>query len=380
MRRSLVDLARAAVTAVAALGLALGLAGCKPRKLDDITFTRAESLPGFDVTWPAGKPTRSATAPGAGEILMRKYRAVLAVTWQAGHVPAADLPVFGRATLTALGAATGGRDVAQHDLAVAAPDYGTELVVPTDKHVILIVSLIQCVHANVTLSVMTMASDQPAAAQRFHDRFRSTVRCRQDGPVQVTGSGLPTFAPGDDAAYLPGSDPSTFLGLTGARWYITPGTRSQRAAYENPAAVKGMFAGFGLTVTDQRRLPGRGTGDWLTLDVTVDLDGEPGHVLVGLLACPADVSYGVIYMNTVELGVPLDPAELDRVSCPAAPVDPASLPAATTRFTAACDAGAGLACALLADLADEEPTLVTGQDQAALRARACQLGVTAACR
>jgi hypothetical protein len=74
-----------------------------------------------------------------------------------------------------------------------------------------------------------------------------------------------------------------------------------------------------------------------------------------------------------------DPAGLDRVSCPSAPVDVATLPTAASRYAAACEGGDGMACAIFAFHIDEEPALFPGHDPKALRARACSLGVAEVC-
>lgn len=371
---------RAALPSLALALAASSSTGCRgSARLEDIEFTRAEALPGFDIRWPPGKPMRSNTTPAAGEILVRKGTAVLAASWQTGRVTREDLPTFGTATMSAIGTKIGAGDVGQTELTLPAPDYGLRIDSPTNKGAYMVMSMIQCVKANVTVSVLTMAGGTRDAALAFHERFRTTMTCKQDGVPMTTADGLPAFALDNNLAYLPGSDPPSYYSLTGERWHVTPGTMAQRRAFSEPDAIKKLFGSLGLVVTEQGRLPYSGAADWLALRLTVDVEGRTGYVLVGSLGCPAEASYTVVYMNPHALDTPVEASMLDRVSCPTTPVDAATLPTVAERFTAACEGGHGQACVVLADLAEEEQALLPGLDPAALRARACTLGVTDAC-
>lgn len=367
-------------TLVSATLVALvALAGCKRHRPEDVAFTRRESLPGFEIALPASEPLRSHKTPAAGEILVRKDGAIVMVSWQVGRVGKDDLPAYAQATINVLGAAVGATTVDRQELALPAPNYGVQMIFPTDKHVFLAMSVIQCAHSNVTLSLATMASADRARAVTFHQRFVATHRCREDGAALTTTVGLAAFDQGDTIAYLPASDPPTYVGVAGQRWYVTPGPPSQRKAFEQPDALKQMFKGLGLEVVDQTRVPYAGAADWLQFHLTIVDAGKRGEVLVGSLDCSADQSYLVITFNPDALDQHLDPKDLERVTCPTAAVDPDRQPSVTAVLGAACDRGLGPACAAFARLIAEEPARLAGHDPAKLRARACELGVAAAC-
>ncbi|HVV87301.1 MAG TPA: hypothetical protein VHE35_29875 [Kofleriaceae bacterium] len=370
----LIDRALAALALVA--GAALG--ACGSGSLDDVAFEHHEALPGFDVALPAGERLQDHHTPAGGEIMVRSRSAVVGVTWQVGNIPQEQLATFGSATMKALGVAIGAGSFDQQELPMKAPDYGMQLLAATDKDVVMVLSIIQCVHANVTVTAVSMASNDRGRARRFDQRFRAGLACRQDGPPLAIASALPAFDLGEHIAYLPGSDPPAYFGDDGARWYVTPGAAAQERALEHPDATAAMFAGFGFKVVGQEPLPPTGDG-WKMLRLTVELGDDHGQVMVGTLRCSEDAGYTVIYVNPLALGAKPGPSDLRRVSCPSAGVDEASLPTVSARFGAACDGGAGLACALLADLADEEPELLPDVDGAGRRARACKLGYAAAC-
>jgi hypothetical protein len=361
------------------LALALTLvAACGPGSLDSIEFSQREALPGFDVMRPPGKFQREQRSPAVGQLLMQRRGAALMIGWQAGRVTTEDLPLFARTAMESIGVVTGGTAGETLPLTLPAPDYGVELVTPTDKGVFMVLTLLQCARANVTVSLMSIASSDRARAVRFHERLRSTVRCRQDGPPLGVAAGLPAFAIADHLAFLPGSDPPSYYGLTGERWYVTPGSGAQRRAFEQPGVVEKMFTGLGLNVVGREAIPGDPPG-WLRMRLAVLVDGERGEVLLGVLDCADSGGYTVVHMNPQAFAARLDPAELQRVSCPPSPVDAATLPTVPARFGAACDGGDAGACLRLAELADEEAALLPGLDAAQLRARACELGAQAAC-
>lgn len=360
------------------LALACAATACRPGSLDDIAFDRREALPGFDIALPRGKIVRERRATAAGEVLVQVRSAVAGVTWQAGRVRREDVGTFARTAMDALATAIGSKGADEVPLTLAAPDYGVELVALTDKHVYMVLSLVQCDHANVTVHLITMASNDRARALRFHARLRATLRCRQDGPPVGVAAGLPAFALADDIAYLPGSDPPSYYALTGERWYVTPGTRSGMSAFERPDVVARMFTGLGLTVTHQERLTASSPA-WLQLRLAVEIAGEKGEVLMGGLGCADESAFTVIYMNPLAFATPLDPEGLERVACPTAPVDASTLPAVQARFGAACDGGDAQACALLLGLLDEEPALLQDVDAATVKTRACALGVPDTC-
>lgn len=364
--------------ALAVVLVATALAGCGRRSLDDLRFDRRRDFPGFTLSLPRARPMREDSTPTAGQVVVRASGAVVAIGWQAGSISRADLPMMARSVAAGVGSATGAADTPATPLALAAPDYGFELALDTDKRVVLVMSVVQCVRANVTVTVSSMAARDRAVAVRLHQRLMATFACASDGPVQTTAAGLPAVELGDDLAYLPSSDPPTYVGIHGQRWYVTPGTRGQRAAYGNRDALRGMLAGLGLGVTAIEAVPPP-AGDWLAYRVTGTSDGQTEHFLVGLLGC-GDTTYAVFQSDPTTVAVAPATAEvLGRVRCPTAPVDAATLPTVRDRVGGACDRGDGLACATLAGLVDEEGALLPGLDAAALRAKACAAGVRDAC-
>ncbi len=364
---------RAAVLLV----VALSLVGCKRTRLEDLRFDKVESLPGFEVGLPAGKRLKAESTPAAGQVLYKAGAAVFVIGWQAGKATESDLPMFAKASIDALGAAMGDGASEQRPVPLPAPNYGIEMSLPTDKGVVLVLTLVQCVHSNVTVTLATMAARERPAAIAFHARMLATFRCREDGPPLVVASGLPDFDAGDAIAYLPSSDPPSYHDLAGARWVVTPATSSMRKAYQDPKVVAEMFNGLGMPIVDQERVAHG--ADWLVVRLTGLIDGERGKLLMGVLECKGDAAFFVLYMNPSAMDQAPDLGVLDRVRCPTTPVDPASVPTVPARFGALCDGGNGQACAVLAALATEEPTLLPGLDAAALLAKACKLGVAAAC-
>lgn len=354
------------------------LAGCGRRSLDDLRFDQRRDFPGFTLALPRVKPMREDVTPAAGEVVMRAGGAVLAIGWQAGTIARADLPMMARSVAAGVSSATGAADTPASPLALAEPDYGFELALDTDKGVTLVMSVVQCVRAKVTVTVSSMGAKDRAVATRLHHRLMSGFACAASGPVNTTAAGLPEVELGDDVAYLPGSDPPTFVGLHGARWYVTPGTRGQRAVYGDRDAIRGMFRGLGMEIATIDAIPPPTPGDWISYRVTATSAGEEGHFLVGLLSCAHDATYAVFQYAPETTGATTS-ADLGRIRCPSGPVDAATLPTVPARLGGACDRGDGLACATLASLVDEEGALLPGLDATALRGKACAAGLREAC-
>ena len=346
--------------------------GC-PRDRDrGFELARTEQLPGFDVSVPGGEPFRAERTPASGELLYRRGGSVIAVGWQAGKILEADLPQFADATARALGAVISGADVDHRRLSLAAPDYGFTVKFAGKDGMRLEVSVIQCTKSNVTVTLGSVGSID------HHERLVASLRCGTEAAAQSTAVGLPDFDQREDVGYLPGSDPPAYYSLTGDAWIITPGTSSARKAVTNQAAVREMFGAMGLEVRDVKPLAYTGKADWVQQELAVSIDGEPTTMLLGSLACGGGAEFMVIYAS-IAGDTPALHGQLDRVRCPSGAVDPSGLPSVQGRFGAACDAGQGAACATLADLVEQEPALLTGLDAAALRAKACTLGVAEAC-
>lgn len=338
---------------------------CDRDRSEAIALDQTEALPGFTVSLPAGKRLKSDTTPAAGQIIVDSDGVVVTVGWQAGKMAKEDLPGIAAAMRPLVGA-SGGAAAEARELALPGGNYGSESLTPTDKQVFLGMSVVQCVASNVTVSIATMASKDPEKARAFQQRLVATLQCGDESHALSTGSGLPRFTMDDAIAYLPGSDPPAYFSRTGARWYVTPGLPGVRAAFERPEALASMLGGLGLTLLERTALPA--APEWLQVQAKVDVDGEAGYMLAGVLTC-GGAAYTVIHIRG-DMGVP-DAAELLRVQCPDGPVDPATLPTVPDRFGRACDAGDAQACEVLAMLVVEEPALLTGHDPAKLRARAC---------
>ncbi|MFO0636999.1 MAG: hypothetical protein U0168_29565 [Nannocystaceae bacterium] len=288
-------------------------------------------------------------------------------------MPSEELPAIAAAMQSGLGAAATTSKPQERAADVAAPDYGTELSVATDKGM-LRTTVVQCSASNMTVVLTSIAGSDGARSQAFHDRFVATLCCGEAGSAPSLESALPDFRFEPDLAYLPGSDPPAYFSLTGARWYVTPGPASARAAFENPAATRAMVSALGMTVLEQTTLPEQ--APWLRTQLKVSVDGETGHMLMGLLTCES-ASYMVVY-TAGAMSEP-DPAALAHVRCPSTRIDPKGLPSVADVFGRACERDDAEACARLSLLVDEEPTLLAGQDAAKLRARACSLGLTEFC-
>jgi hypothetical protein len=355
--------------------LALLAAACGPGSLDSIGFDRQESLPGFDLALPTGMREKRTTSDAGGEVALAGRSAMVMVSWKAGRVSAEELSTMARASLELIGQDHGGAAVEQRARTVAAPDYALDVLAPVGPRGVLVLTLVQCVHANVTVFAMTQASRDRGRALRFHDRLLATLRCRDDGAPLATDAGLPAFATGDDAGYLPGSEPPTFYSTRGEQWTIS--TVTTAAAVADPELVAPLFRRIGLEVVDHRAVPYTGSAGWRITEVTARSEGDSFHLLFGVLPCPGR-HYQVIYANLLAIDAP-PPSALERVSCPTGPVAPSTLPRAAERLAAACDGDDGLACASLAILGGDEPRLLGGRDAGALLARACQLGVRDAC-
>ncbi len=367
---------------LAALGL-LVLAACRGESADGMALPRSEELPGFTIAAPAGEPLREHRTDAAGELLFRNQGGVLAISWQAGQVSKADLPGFADTAVAALGTAVGGRGSGNTPMTLAEPDYGVEMSMPTDKKVVLVMSLVQCVRSNATVTLASMVSTDDTRARAFHARWTATLRCHTSGPTLSTDAGLPSFDLGDSIAYLPGSDPPSYYALDGRRWHVTLGVPALRKSFEQPEAVRAMFETLGLEVIRQVPVAAPGAPGWLQRELKFRVPGEgggnTGNMLAGVLVC-GDAAFSVMMFNPEAMMAPLPPRELERVSCPGkVATDPAALPTVPTLFGAACDGGDARACALLADLVGEEAALLRGLDAAALRKRACGLGRTSAC-
>lgn len=348
-------------------------AACKHNRIEDIVFDQPETLPGFTVSLPAGKRLKSDATPAAGEIVVETGGAIVTVGWQAGTMPREDLPSIAAAMWPLVGG-KGDAPAETTELVLPAGNYGSESLTPTDKKVLLGMSIVQCATSNVTVLLATTASDDPGRARAFQQRLVATLQCGDEASALSTGAGLPKFTMDDTIGYLPGSDPPAYFSLAGARWYVTPGVPAMRAAFERPEVVAAMMSGLGLTLTEQSVVSS--SPAWLQVQAKIAVDGKPGFVLAGVLTC-GDAAYAVIHTRG-DMVAP-DAAELQRVQCPDDAVDPATLPTVSDRFVRACDSGDAQACEVLAMLVEEEPTLLTGHDSAKLRARACELGARHLC-
>jgi hypothetical protein len=352
------------------LVLAAAAGSCRDRDRG-FDLAQAEDLPGFHVAVPAGKPFKAERNAAAGELIYRERNAVLAISWQSGRVLEADLPQFADATARALGVVLDTTNVDRRHLQLVPPDYGFAVKFTKDD-VRLELTMVQCARSNVTVTLASVGRVD------HHARLVASLRCGTEAEAQSTAVGLPEFDHGDDVAYLPGSDPPAYYSVGGAGWIVTPGTSGVRKAVTNAAAVREMFGAMGIEVRSQERLPYAGPADWVHQELAVVIAGEPGTLLLGSLACPGGAEFMVLYAHD-------DPGEkpaarhLERVRCPASPVDPTRLPTVQARLGAACDAGNGAVCVTLADLVEQEPALLAGLDAAALRERACKLGVADAC-
>lgn len=358
------------------VGLALALVGCKRTRLEDLRFDKVELLPGFEVGLPAGKRQKTETTSTTGRLVHKAGPAVIAVGWQTGRLAERDLAIYGQAGV-ARGAAPASAASEQRTMTLPAPNYGVEISHTTKRGMVLIVSIVQCVHSNVNVTLSTAATRERSEAIAFHASMMATFRCREDGPRLVAASGLPDFDTGNTVAYLPGSEPPTYHDLSGATWTTTDITGDRAKALMDPKSVAALFSTSGFEVVDQERVSHG--ADWLVFRLTAIIAGERGKLLLGVRTCQGGRSFLVLYENPFAMDQERDLRVLDRVRCPATPVDPESMPTVPARFGAACDGGNGQACAVLADLAAEEPTLLPGIDAAALRAKACKLGVAGAC-
>lgn len=358
---------RSAILALASLSAT----ACDRDRTAGVAFDQPEALPGFTVKLPAGKRVKSDRTPAAGQIIVETDGVVVMVGWQAGKMPKEDLPTIA----AVMGPLVGAKSPAEAtEFVLPGGHYGSESVTPTDKRLLLGMSIVQCVTSNVTVTLATMGSEDPARARAFHQQLVATLQCGDTASALSTAVGLPRFTMDDTIGYLPGSDPPTYFSLSGSRWYVTPGVASLRTAFAKPEAFTAMLQGLGLTLLEQNALPA--PPDWLQVQAKVAIDDETSFMLAGVLTC-GEAAYAVIHVrgDTAEP----DPAELLRVQCPDGPVDPATLPTVSDRFGRACDAGQAQACELLAALAVEEPRLLTGHDPAKLRARACELGARHLC-
>lgn len=345
---------------------------CKREKPEDISFDARESLPGFSVGLPEGERIKSDTTPVAGQLLIRRGNLVVTVGWQAGKMAKEELPMMAAGVQGAIGT-VGNGEIEKTDLVLAGSSYGTEFLLPTDKQVYLAMGVVQCMESNVTVTLAVMGVPDRDAARALLQRWVSTLQCGDAKSALTTDGGIPPFAMDESMGYLPGSDPPTFVSLVGSRWYVTPGVPGMRAAFEKPAAVAAMMSGLGVTVTEQTVLPP--PPGWLVVQLKVAIDGDAGAMLLGVLTC-GEAAYSVVHISG-DLAIP-DPKELERLKC-GDPVDATTLPTVSDRFGRACDDGNAQACATLAMLVDEEPKLLAGHDAAKLRARACELGLAAAC-
>lgn len=362
--------------AVILIVLAALAGGCKDRT---VRFDHLETLPGFEIELPKGMAAKRADHAGGGQIMEARPSMVLMLAWSNGRVSQDDLPTFARTTMETLAAELGVGTTDELPFEIAAPDYGMAMAARTDKGADLLMTTVQCDRANVTVWIMSMVPGDRAAALRFHERFRSTLRCRDDVAPLSPAAALPSVTMGDDLGYVPGSDPPMYVSTRGPRWTITIGDTSIKAVMARPDMVARMFAGFGLTITSQEPVTYGGHGDWTVRHLTGTLDGEEAHLTLALLQCAKDLTYMVVYADIFAFDETPSPSALDRVACPTSPVDPATLPTAAARFTAACDGGDAKACMVFALLIEEDPSLFPDHDSKELRARACELGIDGMC-
>lgn len=354
--------------------LLLGFVACKREKLEDIAFDQTESLPGFTIGLPTGKRVKSEVAPAAGQVIIEHEGTVVTVGWQAGRMGKDELPTIaaGMQAVVASGMVTGAPEGT--DVAVPEPNYGTEFVLPTDKKVFLAMSVIQCVKSNVTVTLATMGAPERERAKAFNDRLVATLQCGDEASAMAADIGLPAFDQGDAIGYLPGSDPPSFFSTAGARWYVTPGIASMRAAFERPEAVAAMMKGLGVEITEQTQLSA--PSEWLLVQLKTSVGGETGFMLAGVLTC-GEAAFSVMHTKG-DMTAP-DPADVGRMTCPTKRIDPATLPTVEDRIGKPCDGGDVTACEVLAMLASEESKLLPGRDPAKLRSRACELGAKHLC-
>ncbi len=357
-----------------AWSLGLCVVACKRERAEDVAFDQSESFPGFTIGLPAGERAKSERTPAAGGVIIKRAGTMVAVGWQAGRMRKEDLGPVAAALRAAIGAGGTGEVPEGTDLVLAPPDYGMEFMLPTDKKVILAMSVVQCVKSNVTVTLATMAAPESERAKAFHARLVATLQCGDESSAMTRDLGLPAFDLGDAIAYLPGSDPPAYFSGDGARWYVTPGVTSMRAAFERPEALAAMMKGSGLEVVDQKQVSA--PPDWLLKQLTLTIEGESSTMLAGVLTC-GESAFSVMYSRG-DMGAP-DPAEVRRISCPTTNVDPATLPTVGDRIGGACEGGNAAACEVLAMIVDEEPKLLPDQDATKLRARACKLGATHLC-
>lgn len=364
---------------LAAAALALSVAAaCGPGSLDSIQFTKEESLPGFDVALPTGMTSKRSTSEISGELSLTGRGAMVVVSWRAGNVSTDEMKVMGSASMEMIGRQHGGGDVDELPVEVAAPDRGLRFLMPMRDHRSLVLTIIQCEKANVTVFAMSEAGNDRARALRFHQRFASTVRCRQDAAPLAIDADLPAFELADDGGYLHGSAPPVFYSTRGAQWTVVSVPDSGHGAPVPDDFVKTILTRIGLNIVEEHPVAYQGPAPWKLFEITADAGGEQLHMLHGLLPCADGKRYLVLYVDVTAPDRP-SPSAFDRVGCPTARVDPAALPSAVARFTAACKAGDGHACAYQAILGESEPALLGGADRDTLLARACELGVKDVC-
>jgi hypothetical protein len=225
----------------------------------------------------------------------------------------------------------------------------------------------------IVATALAAADDQ---LDRLHLRISRSIECLPGLPRDQRDLLVPRFElPG--VGYVAGTQPPTFAGADGSAYvfHATVGDATELFA-DRPQLLAEMLAAMGLPVRadalELREYDGRRYAS-----AVVEQGGAGVRITVGAFYCePLGLSFIAQHQGPGQTPIDDAVAALARASCPPADYQPVGVADA---FGAACDQDHGLACYQLARGIEAGDFAPGDRDATALKTRACELGVAAAC-